>query len=128
MSKQQMSNELKPLEARAAAAQAAYDDAQAAVGVGELYAKNLETDYREALTDPRDFDRLTDLQAKRSAVGAVLADLQTVRDTADKENDEANEQLRHETRLQQALEDFEPESTGAYPNLEGWHVALESQA
>ena len=108
MSKQQMSNELKTLEARAAAAQAAYDDAQAAVGVGELYAKNLETDYREALTDPRDFDRLTDLQAKRSAVGAVLADLQTVRDTADKENDEANEQLRHETRLQQALEDLSP--------------------
>ena len=108
MSKQQTSNELKALEARVTATQAAYNDAQAAVDAGEVYARNLETDYREALETPRDFDRLTDLQAKRSAVGAVLADLQTVRDTADKENDEASEQLRHETRLQQALEGLSP--------------------
>lgn len=102
--------EIKALEAKAAAAQAEYDAARSAVDSGESYAKNLEAEYREALANPKDFDRLTDLQARRNAVGAVIADLQSVLEVADREQSDADEAVRHETKLQQGLKELSPKA------------------
>lgn len=98
----------KTLEAKAAATQAEYDAAQSAVDGGESYAKSLEADYREALANPTDYDRLTDLQAKRSAVGAVLTDLRAVQTVAENEKSDADDELRYELKLQKALEEVSP--------------------
>lgn len=110
-------NGTKTLEAKAAAAQAVYDAAQSNVDGGESYAKNLEAEYREALANPKDYDRLTDLQAKRSAVSAVLTDLRAVHTVADSANDAANEELRYEMKLQKALEEVSPRARAL---VEAW--------
>lgn len=112
-------NGTKTLEAKAAAAQAVYDAAQSNVDGGESYAKNLEAEYREALANPKDLDRLTDLQARRNAIGAVLADLEGVCKAADKERDAADDELRDETKLQKALEEVSPRARAL---VEAWKV------
>jgi chromosome segregation ATPase len=106
----QANKELNTLKSKAVVAQAKYDAARSAVDDGEAYAKNLETEYREALANPTDFDRLTDLQAKRNAVGTVLADLQGAFRVVEDEKDDADDKLRHETKLQQALEELSPKA------------------
>ncbi len=102
--------EIQALETRVATAQAEYDAARSGVENGESYAKRLESDYREALASPTDFDRLTDLQARRVAVVTVLTDLQGVLRTIEDAKDDADEKLRHETKLQRALEELSPKA------------------
>lgn len=115
----QVQKELSGLKTKAATAQADYDAARTAVDSGETYAKSLERDYREALSSPTDLDRLTDLQARRAAIGTVLSDLQGAMRAAEDVSDNAAEALRHETKLQSALTELSPKAQAliaAYKN------------
>lgn len=112
--------EIQALETKAATAQAEYDAARSAVDDGESYAKRLETNYREALAASTDFDRLIDLQAKRNAVGTVLADLQGVLRTVEDAKDDADDKLRRETKLQRALTELSPKAQAV---VQAWKMS-----